>query len=1108
MLRLITGKAGTGKTAAVIEEIHQAVLAGKGKRLMIVPEQYSHEAERELCRVCGDRLSLFAEVFSFSALARRVSSECGMSAQYLDKGGRLLCMALALRSIGSKLKIYGTAEHKAELQALLLTAVDEMKTACVGADALLAAAESCPGSLGDKLSDLALIYEAYCAVVSNGHADPTDRLTVLAEQIPESFIDAETHIYIDGFTDFTAQEREVLCAMMRRGAELTVCLTVDALDGGSEIFELSRRAAKGLLADARAAGIRVSEEHFEEDERSRGLEYFADNVFSSTEAECADDGSIRLFCADSLLDECELAAAEAIRLTRAGCRRRDIAIAVRGFDDYRTALESVFSSYGVPLFTARKTDMLSKPIPALIGGAYDIINGGWDVDDMVSYMRTGLTGLSAEQCDTLENYIFKWQLRAGAWESERPWHQHPEGYGKEYDGKTDELLSEIDTLRRTLSAPLLALKKRSGEAMSAAGQARALTAFFEDIELPQRLEERAEELSAAGRETLAREYAQIWDTVVSALEQCDAILGDMPLDADSFGQLFTLMLSKYDIGTIPVALDRVSAGEFDRMRRRSIKHLIILGASDDRLPRNAEQGGVFSDEERRRLLEMDIDLGGIGDGELWREYSLIYNCLTLPSESLTMCFSTENSEGGRLRPAAIFTRAETMFSIAPQHADMTAARLEAPDPALSAAAHAFRGGSRQERAAAEYFRSEHPERYRALQAASEMTRGRLSGAAVEKLYGTDLKLSASKTDKFASCKYAYFCQYGLNAKPYEPAGFTPPEIGSFMHAILENTAREVHDRGGFAAVSDRELDKIADKYIEEYISRELNDFREKSSRFIYLFKRISHDVHQVLNDMAAELRRSDFEPISFEFNFGRAQDIPPVRVGDGETALTLTGIADRVDGWEHDGKLYLRIADYKTGKKAFSLSDVWYGMGIQMLLYLFTLSEEGRAHFGGRELMPAGVMYVPARNDITSLTKNVDDDTAEDERLKKLRRSGIVLDAPEVIEAWEHGEDTKYIPVKIVRGKRSEESLVSLERMGVLSRHIKKRLGEMAAELRRGCISADPYYRSQQETACTNCRFFDACHFAPGENGEEYRLQPKLKNDAVWEKMSGGEENG
>ena len=1111
MLQIVLGKAGTGKTAAVMARIKDAVDRGLGGRLLIVPEQYSHEAERELCRICGDSLSLYAEVLSFTGLARKLNAELGGgAAPYLDKGGRLLCMALASDGLYSRLRVYSSARRKAELQTMLLSAVDELKTACISSEQLMEASHNCVGALSDKLYDLALILEAFDAVVANGHADPTDRLTLLAEQIGQSSMGEKNEIFIDGFTDFTAQERRIIEALLLKGAAVTVCLGCDDLSGGSEIFELSRTTARGLLAFAKENGIPHEVKAFAQTKNGNAsLGFFADNMFSYSSKKFEGDTScVYIKTAPNMQAECELAASRAIALVRdTGCRWRDIAVAVRGFDDYRLSLESAFARYGVPLYTARKTDLFAKPLPALIASAYEIIGGGWEVNDVLSYLRTDLTGLTLDECDELENYILMWQLRGSAWTQEDDWRLHPDGFGGEYDDEVNERLRRINALRREASAPLLAFAEKTGTAETAGAQAKALAELLQDLNLAEKLEKKSQALAESGRQAAAQEYAQLWDIIVSALEQCDAILGDTQTDRDSFARLFTLMLSKYDIGTIPTALDRVTAGDFDRMRRRNIKHLIVLGASDARLPQSESETGMFSPDERRRLLEMDIDLGGAGDSELWREFLLIYNCLTLPSETLCLCYPAFDTAGEPQRPAFVVSRACAIFDTQPEQADMALLRMNAKTPALELAANALHGGGVAEASAAELFNELEPERMQALHRASEMTRGSLSRRSVRALYGESLRLSASRIDKFASCRFAYFMQYGLKAKTRQPAGFTPPEMGVFMHYILEKTAHEVMTHGGFKKVDDETLERITDKYIAEYVHEKLNDFKEKSKRFEYLFRRLTKNVRQVVQDMANELRSSDFVPLSFELDFGKASELPPMRLGEGEDSLVLTGIADRVDGWLHEGKLYLRVVDYKTGRKSFSLSDVWYGMGLQMLLYLFTLGENGKMLYG-HDIVPAGVLYIPARDVMLSSGTDMSDEAIAAERAKQIKRSGLILNDPAVINAMEHSDSPRYIPVKFKDGKAQGDALASAERLGLLAQHIDKTLRNMAAELKHGSIAADPYYRGQQENACLNCDYFDACHFADGENGETVRKMPKLAATKVWSILEGGEGNG
>lgn len=1099
MLRLIYGTAGTGKTSAIIEEIRDAVSRGLGRRLLIVPEQYSHEAERELCAACGDSLSLYGEVLSFTGLARRLRAQLGGGAGLsLDKGGRLLCMALALDRVAPRLRVYGAARGRAERQASLLAAMDEMKTALIGPEELEAGARRCGGALGDKLMDLALIMESYEAVVAQGRADPTDRLSLLASQIPQSGLGPEDHIYVDGFTDFTAQEEQVLLELMKKGVQLCLCMTIDSLYGENEVFALSRRACRRLLAQAKALSLETRLEAVEQGGvRDEALSYFAGKLFDYSAAPFPGAAPISLCRCDSMMAECEWAAGRVLKLVREkGLRWRDVALAARGFEDYRGLLESVFRHYGIPLFTAGKSPMLSKPLPALIAGAYEIIEGGWDSDQLISYLGTGLTGLEEPRRDELSAYIFRWQPSAAAWSAEDDWRQHPAGYGAAWDEKSEALLRRINESRRVIARPLLRFQQAARASRSARGQAAALSAFLAELELPLRLQSRAAALEERGLEKQAAEYGQLWGLIVSALEQSGEILGDMELDMPGFSRLFSLMLSKYELGAIPVALDRVSAGDLDRMRRRSIKELIILGCGDDRLPSAGEETGLFSPEERQRLFEAGIELGA-GEHELWREFSLIYNCLSLPSEGLSLSMSLSGGEGEEIQPSFVFTRARELFGLEAPMARLDRARAMAEGPALGLAATGLYGGEPLARAAAEYFKRERPESFALLKTAADMGRGSLSPAGVEALYGKDPRLSASRIDRFASCKFSYFCRYGLRAKPFEPAEFRPPEMGVFMHYVLENTARELKARGSFKGLQDQEVKALARRFTEEFIHRELDDLREKSPRFVHLFKRLCRDVEAVTLDTVQELGRSDFEPLAFELDLSQALDLN----GAGEE-LKLGGVADRVDGWVQGDKIYLRVVDYKTGKKKFSLSQVWYGMDLQLLMYLFMLTDRG-TDSQGREIVPGGVMYLPARESLISMPGPPGEGEAESARLDSKRRSGLVLDDESLIEAWERGGDKRYIPLKTKGGRPAGDSLASLERLGLLAGHIKGCLRDMAGELRRGNLAADPYYRSQQENACLNCDYRAACYFEDGENGESSRYMPRLRDDRVWGMLEG-----
>ena len=1109
MLQIITGKAGTGKTAYIMGEMARHMEQG-GRSILVVPEQYSHQAERELCGLCGARVSLFAEVLTFTGLARWADRQLGSGeAVTLDKGGQLLCMALTLELVYAQLRVYGGARKRAGLQSQLLETVTELKTACIGHEELTAAAAHCDGVLADKLHDMALLSYAYDTVVSGGRADPTDKLTRLAERIGETDI-GRVALYIDGFTDFTGQQLRVIGALLDCGCDITVALTYDPAQSANEVYAIPRSTAGTLERLAEKHGTEVCKINRTKQGEPTALEFFCDNMFTYTRAHGSDEGnSIRLYTADTIADECELAAAKCLELVReTGCRWRDIAVAVRGFAGYETLLDSTFRKYGVPLYLTKKSPLPDKPLCRLIASAYEIIGGGWDAEDVFSYLRTGLAGISHDDCDLLESYVLLWDLRGNAWLRENDWHMHPGGFEAHYSDGDNALLKRVNALRRKVAAPLAAFAEETKAACTGHEQVMALVHLLDTLGVDRILAERADVLDAEGYAQQAAECEKLWEITVNALEQFDGILQDAEMDTDRFAQLFLLMLGQYDVGTIPVAVDRVAAGEMDRMRRRNLKHLIVLGATDENLPRPEESGGVFSADDRGRLLEVGLDLGTCGEAELWREFGLIYNCLTLPKESLHMVYAA----GGESRPSIVFSRAKALFDKTVERVDRLVCKTASRESALELAAYSLRdGGSAAAEAAASYFRETEAERLELLYKAAEQSRGRLSGAGVKNLYGDTLRLSASRIDRFNSCPFSYYMEYGLKAKPRKVAAFAPPEMGTFMHYVLEHVAKDVTELGGFANVDDQTIHELTDKHIRAYISQFMNDFKDKTPRFVYLFRRLTKDVRAVVGDMAAELRKSSFAPLDFELNFGDPAVIPPMTIGDGETAMTLTGIADRVDGWVHEGKLYLRVVDYKTGKKEFTLSDVWYGMNLQMLLYLFTLGKWGEQRYG-MEVVPAGVLYVPAFHKNLAQQDNVSDEEIAALQRKKHLRSGLLLDDAAVIEAMEAGGEYEFLPLAVKkRGGGVPEALASAQQLGMLARHIDDTLQKLAAELKGGSIDAAPYYKNKQKNACTYCQYQHMCFFEDGVGGDCYRHMPELSAAQVWaeiEHEEGGESDG
>ncbi len=1098
MLKLLLGRAGTGKTTAILRTI-----ANREERpqVLIVPEQHSHDMERKLCAVAGNQASGYAEVLSFTRLASRVFSITGgMAAPALDAGGRLLLMYTALRSISSQLKVYGKPSRRPEFLSGLIATVDELKSCCVTPAHLAAAGEEQKGPGGDKLLDLSLIYGAYEAFTARQGADPRDRLTRLAEGLRESRWAADMDIYIDGFTDFTPQERLVLARLLSQARSVTVALTADGLeevDGGTGIFSPARRTAHGLIRMARDQMVPQEIEFFSEPcrPRSPALAAVEEGLFGAPVVPSeADHGTLTLFEANTPYSEVEWTASEILRLVRdEGYRFRDIAVASRSMGGYGSLMEVIFSRYGVPVFLSGMSDVLQKPVFSLVTSALAAVAGGYQYDDLFRYLKTGLTDLPDAERDLLENYALKWDLRGSRWTQKDPWTMHPRGYGLPLTEGDEALLGRLDAARRQVVVPLEKLRKNSDH--TGRGRAIALYAFLEEVSLPRRLLERTAALQERGENALAQEYAQLWDILCGALEQCAQILGDGELELDEFHRLLRLVLSQYDVGSIPASLDRVTAGEMPRLNRKGCKVLFLLGADDSSIPQAAPSPGLLNDDDRSLLASYGLEMAPTLTDKLYREMTIVYESCALAEEKLVISWPTLGSEGEERRPAFLVHRLRTLFPelrIERESALDGSFRLAAAGPALELA------GRRAGVAEALRALPEYASRVERMEAARRMERGSLTRPTVDALYGTRQPMSASRMDKYKSCHFSYFMQYGLRAEPRRTAGFQAPEYGTFVHYVLEHVFRQgAPDKEGLRALTK----EVVDRYVVE----ELGGLEQESPRFQYLFKRLLKSVYAVVENVAEELSRSDFQPIAFELGFGAGKDLPPVEFAQNGVTVSLSGFVDRVDGWEKNGRLYLRVVDYKTGRKSFDLTDVWNGLGLQMLLYLFTLQREGGAIFGGKEIVPAGVLYLPARDAVVAGSRTMTEEARRKAVDRELKRKGLLLDDSDVLEAMEHpGEDgIRFLPVKLSAktGTITGEALVSAERLGKLEKHIDRVLREIGAELAAGKITADPFWRGPEQNACKYCDYVSACHFEEGRGGDVRRWLPKVKGEKFWEQI-------
>ncbi len=1113
MLKLIIGRAGTGKSTQVLRQL--CAEGALRPQILIVPEQRSHETERALCAMGGATVSLWAEVLSFSRLANRIFQCAGGSGvTELDAGGRLLLMHRAVSETSAGLTVYRRPSRKASFLRSLLDTVDELKDAGVQPEVLVRAGEDRGGEEGQRLRDLGVICGAYQALTAAVALDPRDRLTRAADRL-EGFSWANgKDVWVDGFVDFTAPQSRILRLLMQQANRVTVTLTCDHIhedEEGMGIFSPARRTAMELRRLAKEAGVPFVVEEVDPagDHRRPAMRAMEEGLFAHEDTTPVPaQGAVELFRGGSMRAEVEWVAARIRAMAREdGLRYRDIGVVARDYESYRHLVESVFPRYEVPVFSSAMTDILERPVLSLVTAALEIITGGYTYDSVFRYLKTGLTDLSQSDRDELENYVLRWDIRGARWTQQKAWAWHPRGYGYPLEDEDRQLLARLDTMRRQIVAPLETLRKNSNK--TGKGQAVSLYTFMEEIGLPLRLEQRVEQLRNEGRPALADEYRQLWEILCGALEQCAALLGDEEMDLSEFAPLLRLVLSEYDVGSIPVSLDRVTAGETTRQTGHAVKVLFLLGADDSTIPRVSFPPGLLTDEDRSYLSLYQAGLHQTARELLGREMTTVYQLCAIPREKLIVTWPAVGAGGEERRPCFLAQRLLRMFSdvqVLTEDALDGSFRLEAPLPALEQA-------GRDETVRVLLRRiPEYADAVERLERAANWERGSLSPEAVEGLYGRRIPMSASRMDKYRSCHFSYFMRYGLKAEPRRQAGFAAPEYGTFVHYVLEHVLRD--DFFGQQTLGDGELSQKEKQYlhdltkqaVDRYIKEELGSLEDQSDRFRYLFARLLRSVYAVVENVAQELRCSKFKPISFELGFGSSKDaaLPPVELTVDGVTLSISGFVDRVDGWVRDDRLCLRVVDYKTGRKSFDLTEIWNGLGLQMLLYLFTLQEKGEKIYH----MPVdsvGVLYMPARDAVIQAERTVSDEQLQKQMDKALVRSGLVLDDPDVLAAMEEkGEGGfRFLPLKVSKkdGTISGEALASAEQFGKLARHIQTVLEEICRELARGDITADPYWRGPDKNACRYCEYAAACQFEEGHGSDCRRWMPTVKAQQFWESM-------
>lgn len=1119
MLKLWLGRAGSGKTARVLDRAGEVARQG-GRVVLVVPEQATYETERALLRSLGPKSCLSAEVLSFSRMAHRVFGVYGGgAARYIDDCGRTILMHRALRQLGDLLTVYRRQAKNSAFAGTMVQTVAEYKQCGVDAGQLTAAAQKVDDPmLARKLKDIALIYDTYEGLLAGGFADSLDDLSRLARKLEDSPFFAGKAVLVDSFKGFTPQERQVLAAVLRQADEVVVTLSCDTYDdaeNGIGLFSPVRKTARQLVALANRCGVPVARPEVLGDPvrfQSDGLRALEARIFRPRAVRyTAPAPGIHLVSTANIYDEARFAAQEIARLVREEhFRFGDIVVISRELDLYRGILDPVFARYGVPLFFDTRRDVETHPLMATTLAALEIIAGDFRIDPVLRYLKAGLSGFEILETAQVENYLLTWDIE-GAENWRRPWKQNPDGFAASISPAEEAQLGQLNALRERIAAPLLDFAAKLEAAPGASAMAEAVYRFLIAVGADRAVGSACRELTEAGEVELADEYRQIWDKLMNVLDQTARTLGDETMPVREFTDLLRLCITGTELGHIPPSLDQVTAGDAEHIRAGNARAVFVIGLAEGVFPRTHAVGGVLTDAERQKLIGLGLELSPPAHEQAVEERYLAYLAFTCASERLYLSCPRSDTSGRAMRPSHFLLETRALFPACDRRDDALADPIDSVQneqtafEMLAERYGAAAAGDPLGRALLEVFRQkpEYAEKLRALETAWRREPARLRDAgAARALFGEKMFISPTRLENYEQCRFLYFCRYGLGARPRRKAGLMAPEIGTMVHFVLEKLLSGLGERKLWE-VPDTELEQMVDELLDEFATGFFGGLADKPQRFRYLYGRLRGTVLALVAHIGQELARSDFYPVDFELAIRENGDVKPavIPLPDGGS-IAVEGNVDRVDRMQKNGETWLRVIDYKTGAKTFRLSDVIYGLNMQMLIYLFTLCDGAGPRYGGQP-RPAGILYMPARRPVVPAVRGAAEGEIEKGVDSQLRMNGLVAAEPAVIEGMERGADGIYIPARLKADGTvdARSSVASLAQLGTLQRHIRTTLRAMARTLRAGDIAAVPV-QGLDYHPCDYCDFAGVCGH---EKGDRVRFLSRFDTDAAWDALKGDE---
>lgn len=1136
-LRFYFGPSGSGKSHRIYEEIMQRAAQEPGRNfLIIVPDQFTMQTQKDLVMRSDRGGILNIDVLSFGRLSHRILEEVGTKEMpVLDDTGKSLVLQKIAADLKEQLPAMGSLLHKQGYIHEVKSAISEFMQYGISTqdmDKLIASAEK-RGALAMKLRDLKTLYRGFQDYIRDHFITTEETLDVLRRSLVKSKILPDSVVVFDGFTGFTPIQNRLIQELMRVCEETIVTVTIGEeedpyqMDGEQKLFHLSKKTVADLVKLAAEAEVTRGEDVFVKGGPNRFTEasalcYLEQNLFHYqyepyTEKQC----EIHMFEALSPREEVHQTALYIRKLIREeGLTYRDIAVVIGDLEGYASYVETEFGQLEIPCFLDRTRGIVLNPMIEYIKSALQLYIRDFSYDTVFHFLRSGMADISREEIDELENYVIRTGARGYRTYSRlftRRTEEMQQGSGQEDTERAEETLERLNRIRQqfadTVEILHMAPRAKAGEYVD------HLYDFLEQNQVQQKLLNYQQQFEQEGDLAKAREYAQIYRLVMDLLDQIYELLGEEEISLQEFADILEAGFGEITVGTIPQNVDRIVVGDMERTRLKQVKVLFFLGVNDGNIPKNASKGGIISDMDREFLIESGTEMAPSPRQQMYIQRLYLYLNMTKPSQRLYLSYAKVNSDGKGIRPSYLIDTVRKLFPQLAVEYPQNRSRLEQIEGRQEGARYLaeelreYADGTLREEERQDFYLM-----YRAYEADPE-GRDRLTAAAFRRykesglsrivaraLYGRQLENSVSRLETYAACACRHFLQYGLSLQEREEFGFEVSDMGNVYHAVLENFAGKLAESGRTWWDFDENFATQAIKEaVEGYAATYGETVLYSSARNEYAITRMSRILTRTVLTLQQHLKQGSFQPDDYELSFRFAEDLDSIHVDlSEEEKMHLQGRIDRIDVSEDAEHVYVKVIDYKSGNKKFDLAALYYGLQLQLVVYMNAAMElESRKH-PDKEIVPAALLYYHIDDPTIETPVELTQEQINEEILTKLRMNGVVNSDPAVVERLDRflQDKSKVIPVEKKKdGSFSARSgILSREELHVVSAYVDTKIREIGREILDGKIAANPYEKGNEE-ACTYCAYKKVCGFDGSIPGYEKRQLEDLDKQTLMQRM-------